>query len=85
MKWYAVVLSACGKTWSKHHVIYVLIWCLQSTLNNAEVSCEYIQTLKENLEEEIAKLYGSVSAQGKAKLQVNYMAQSAHRAKLNYR
>ena len=23
---------------------------LQTTLNNAEVSCEYIQTLKENLE-----------------------------------
>ncbi|KAI0235623.1 Conserved oligomeric Golgi complex subunit 4 [Lamellibrachia satsuma] len=40
-----------------------------TTLNNAEVSGEYIQTLKKNLEDDIAKLYGHVNEQGSAKLQ----------------
>ena len=41
------------------------------TLNDAEVTSEYIQTLKKNLEDEINKLYGQVNEQSKAKLTVS--------------
>ena len=34
------------------------------------MSCEHIQTLKTNIEEEVRKLYGQVNEQSKAKLQV---------------
>ncbi|ELU05879.1 hypothetical protein CAPTEDRAFT_225425 [Capitella teleta] len=40
-----------------------------TALNNTEVSCEYIQTLKSDLEGEVNKLYGQTTDQGKAKLQ----------------
>ncbi|XP_074645003.1 conserved oligomeric Golgi complex subunit 4-like [Tubulanus polymorphus] len=38
------------------------------TLNDTEVSCEYIQTLKKNLELNVAKLYKNDNEQSKAKL-----------------
>ena len=46
------------------------IFIFQTTLNNAEMSCEHIQTLKTNIEDEVNKLYGQVNDQSKAKLQV---------------
>ncbi|XP_060563239.1 conserved oligomeric Golgi complex subunit 4-like isoform X2 [Ruditapes philippinarum] len=40
-----------------------------TTLNNAEVSCDYCKQLKANLEDEVAKLYTQCSEQSKAKLE----------------
>ncbi|KAL3859523.1 hypothetical protein ACJMK2_009739 [Sinanodonta woodiana] len=40
-----------------------------TTLNNAEVSCEYSKALKSNLEEEVLKLFAQCSEQSRAKLE----------------
>ncbi|KAL4234686.1 Golgi transport complex subunit 4 [Mactra antiquata] len=40
-----------------------------STLNNAEVSCDYCKQLKTNLEDEVSKLYTQCSDQSNAKLE----------------
>ncbi|XP_053401877.1 conserved oligomeric Golgi complex subunit 4-like [Mercenaria mercenaria] len=40
-----------------------------TTLNNAEVSCDYCKQLKANLEDEVSKLYTQCTEQSKAKLE----------------